>query len=311
MTSSKTAKNIDICICTFQRDHLIKTLVSVNEIESVIGYNIAIIVVDNDWEPSAKTEVENFAKSSTFPVKYLHCPAGNISIARNGCLNASTAEFLAFIDDDETVKKNWLQSLIRHIEIENADVVLGPVIAHYKNNAAGWLKHADFHSTYPVWSDGKIKSGYTCNVLMRMTSPSITGRQFNLERGRTGGEDTEFFSNVFKAGGHISYEKDAIVEEIVPDNRASLNWLLNRKFRFGQTHGKLLLKNLSPMGKIKQTLIALSKVIYCLIFAILRVFNKPACYKNLLRGTLHVGTMSGLLNFSELTLYGKPAPAKE
>ena len=91
MTLPKIANNIDICICTFQRDHLTKTLLSVSEMEPVSGYKIAIIVVDNDWEPSAKTKVEDFAKTSKYPIKYLHCPAGNISIARNGCLNASSA----------------------------------------------------------------------------------------------------------------------------------------------------------------------------------------------------------------------------
>ena len=46
--------------------------------------------------------VDAVAAELPFELLYVHCPAANISIARNACLDNSSGDFLAFIDDDET-----------------------------------------------------------------------------------------------------------------------------------------------------------------------------------------------------------------
>lgn len=297
-------KTIDVCVCTFQRAELLHTLESLNELEEVENYDVRIIVVDNDRMPSAKALVEAFANVSKYPVTYLHGPAGNISIARNKCLEASTALLLAFVDDDEIVTGNWLKNLTLEMQKSGADVVLGPVIARYLTGAPKWLSIGDFHSTYPVWVKGEIRTGYTCNVLMNMGSPSIRGKRFNLSRGQTGGEDTEFFKHIFESGGQFSYCAEAIVREAVPENRATFAWLLKRKFRAGQTHGKLLAETLGTGSKITAAARALLKVVYCLFSFCLCLTNRPMRNKALLRGSLHVGAISGIIGFDELEQYG-------
>lgn len=307
MTYQGEPTSIDICVCTFQRAELLHTLESVNGLEMPAGYEARIIVVDNDWSPTAKALVDGFAEKSILPISYLHGPAGNISIARNRCLEASSADLVAFIDDDEIVTDSWLKSLTQEMEQSGTDVVLGPVIASYQNDAPTWLQAGDFHSTYPVWVKGQIRTGYTCNVLMKMTAPSIAGKRFNLLRGQSGGEDTEFFKGVFECGGQFSYSKDALVTEIVPENRATLNWLMKRKIRAGQTHGKLLAETLGATPKAFESARALSKVIYCFLSICLHITSHSQRNKALLRGALHIGTISGLLGFDELKQYGMSA----
>lgn len=299
--------SIDICVCTFQRVELLHTLESLNRLQMIKGHEVRIIVVDNDWKPTAKALVDGFADKSNHPITYLHGPAGNISIARNKCLEVSTAKLVAFVDDDEIVTENWLKSLIQEMQTSGADVVLGPVIASHLDVAPKWLKVGDFHSTYPVWVNGQIRTGYTCNVLMNMTAPSISGRRFNLLRGQTGGEDTEFFKKVFESGGRFSYSEDAVVTETVPEKRATFDWLMKRRFRAGQTHGKLLAEPLGTAAKMFETARALSKVIYCGLCSCLHITSRTRRNTALLRGGLHIGTISGILGFNELEQYGMSA----
>lgn len=299
--------SIDICVCTFQRVELLHTLESLNRLEMIEGHEVRIIVVDNDWKPTAKSLVNGFAKKSNHPVTYLHAPASNISIARNKCLEASTAELVAFVDDDEIVTESWLKSLIQEMQTSRADVVLGPVIAHHLDVAPKWLKSGDFHSTYPVWVKGQIRTGYTCNVLMNMMAPSLLGHRFNLLRGQTGGEDTEFFKKVFESGGRFSYSEDAVVTETVPEKRATFDWLMKRRFRAGQTHGKLLADPLGTAAKAFETARALSKFIYCGLCCCLHITSRTRRNTALLRGGLHLGTISGILGFNELEQYGMSA----
>src|SRR5262249_36658331 len=152
------------------------------------------------------------------------------------CLKNSNGDFLAFIDDDETVSKEWLTELLAVALQSGADAVLGPVRAVYSNEAPGWMRKGDFHSITPIWVKGEIRTGYTCNVLLRRASPRVAGRRFNLARGQTGGEDTEYFTHLHRAGGTIAFAPKAVVHEIVPSNRARFSWLTKRRFRAGQTY---------------------------------------------------------------------------
>lgn len=300
-----TARRIDICICTFRRAELANTLRSIARLRVPEDCRLAVIVADNDGTPSARPLVEIQGAALDLRVTYRHCPARNISVARNGCLDASSGDFIAFVDDDEVVTPGWLEALVATADAEAADVVLGPVRACYAPTAPGWMHRGDFHSTYPVWVGGTIRTGYTCNALLRMSSPAIAGRRFDPARGRSGGEDTDFFDRVHAAGGRIAFARDAWVEERVPPGRASFSWLARRRFRSGQTHGHLLGRRRSGAARPAALLLATAKAGYC--FAAMAVCAPSAVLRNryALRGIMHAGVVGGLLGMAELQQYGQ------
>ena len=166
-----------------------------------------IIVADNDVVPSAR-DAGRCAGGASFRSKslYVHCPASNISIARNACLDNSTGDFLAFIDDDETASQRLAGRTAGDGRGDRrrrrARAGAAPSIP---TTAPGWMRRGDFHSTLPVWVGGEIRTGYTCNVMLRRASPHVAGRRFNLALGQTGGEDTEYFTQMHEAGGRIAY----------------------------------------------------------------------------------------------------------
>jgi succinoglycan biosynthesis protein ExoM len=295
---------IDICVCTFRRRELADTLRSLAAMDMPQGYRIGIVVADNDEVPSAEALVADMARELPLPVRYVHCPARNISLARNACLDASAADFVAFIDDDEKATGSWLKRLVETAQATSADVVLGPVRARYGEEAPGWMQVGDFHSTYPVFVQGEIRTGYTCNALLSMGAPSIAGRRFSLERGQSGGEDTEFFDQVHGAGGRIAYAPEAWVEEPVPASRASFAWLSKRRFRVGQTHGRLLASKRSGVGRAGELARASAKAGYCFAEAGLTALQPVSRNRSLLRGVMHLGVLSGLVGARELQLYG-------
>lgn len=300
--------SIDIGVCTFRRPELADTLRSLDAMQMPAGFAISIIVADNDDTPTARELVTVLSRELTVPVRYQHCPARNISIARNACLDASTADFVAFIDDDETATPRWLAELVATAQASGAAAVLGPVRARYRPDAPDWMQRGDFHSTLPVWVRGEIQTGYTCNVLLRMGSDSLRGRRFSLARGQTGGEDTEFFDQMHKAGGRIVFSPDAWVDEVVPRLRAAFDWLGRRRFRVGQTHGHLLGRNARGIALVKQVGLASAKAIYCFASALPVVISPVRRNRSVLRGIMHVGVVSGLVGIREIRLYGQPSP---
>ncbi len=304
-------RTIDICVCTYRRPHLAETLRSLARLNLPECLATAIIVADNDDAPSALPLVEAMRGEVNMPIHYRHAPARNISLARNVCLDESRADFVAFLDDDEVVTREWLQRLLATADAAGADVVLGPVRALYGQDAPAWMRHGDFHSTYPVIRNRGILTGYTCNVLLRMASQSIAGRRFDLARGRSGGEDTAYFAKVADDGGRIAYAPDAWVEELVPIDRASLSWLAKRRFRVGQTHGRLLAEDAGVWARAKAVGLAASKAGYCFAAAAATAGSAVKRNRYLLRGIMHGGVVGGLLGQSEITLYGAPQAENE
>lgn len=301
-TSGRRSIKVDVAVCTYRRSELDQTLLSLAMLSIPMGVAIRIIVADNDVTPSARERVEAMRSAIPFEIVYVHCPASNISIARNACLDNASGHFVAFIDDDETASEDWLAELLATADETGADAVLGPVRAVYPNTAPGWMRSGDFHSTRPVWVGGRIVTGYTCNVLLRRNALSLLGRRFNLALGRSGGEDTEFFTHMEKAGGRIAFARDAWVLEPVPEKRAQLGWLAKRRFRFGQTHGRLLQEQSS--ARMKKVAVAASKAAYCFAAAGACAFMPIQRYRYGLRGIMHAGVVSGLMGVREIEQYG-------
>ena len=302
MTNTLT---IDICICTFRRQHLADTLRSLAHLRVNTDWRVQIIVADNDDVPSARQLAESASRDTPFPFTYIHAPARNISIARNACLNKSMSDLIAFIDDDELVTPEWLEAMVATYYEKNADVVLGPVRAEYSSNCPLWMRHGDFHSTKPAWVKGEIITGYTCNVLFNRTAKAIAGLRFRADLGRTGGEDTVFFSTVYKAGGRIVYAPEALVTEEVPADRANFAWLFKRRYRYGQTHALLLLES-SGFGllyRIRNIIIADLKAFFCFIVTLLTCWHTERMRFWLLRGALHMGIIARLLGRNVIEPY--------
>jgi len=302
--TGNTGLRIDIGICTFRRPELEETLSSLFQLAVPPGVTVRLIVADNDAVPSAEALVARLRQTSPFAIAYVHCPQSNISIARNACLAASEGDYLAFIDDDETAEPEWLAALLRRAVESGADAVLGPVHAVYDAGSASWMRDGDFHSTMPVFVAGQIRTGYTCNVLLDMRSPRLAGRTFALSLGQSGGEDTHFFTQLTEAGGRIEFAPDAVIREAVPAKRASFAWLAKRRFRSGQTHGRILAAKNSGMARIRQTVLAASKFGYCALVAIAMAFSPVKRTRYALRAALHAGSVMGGLGLREIRQYG-------
>ncbi len=292
--------SIDIAICTFRRPFLAETLRSIGGLDAG-GHAVRIIVADNDVVPSARPLVDELKADLPFPLHYVHAPQANICIARNACLDAAQADYLAFVDDDEMVNHHWLAALVNRAEATGAAAVLGPVRAIYTAAAPAWMVAGDFHSTLPVFVKGTIRTGYTCNVLIRRTEP-IMRLRFDPALGRSGGEDTDYFYRLTALGGTIAYAPDALVEEPVPADRATMAWLTRRRLRFGQTHGAL--SRASPFRALP---LVAAKIFFCGLMTGLTALSPVKRRRNWLRAILHIGVAGGILGVRQAQHYGQPA----
>lgn len=295
---------VDVAVCTYRRPAVAETLASLARQDLPRDVRLRVVVADNDEQPEARERVLAAAEAHGLDVAYVHAPSRNISLARNACLDAAEAPYLAFIDDDETAAAGWLAALLREMESGAWDAVLGPVKAVYPPEAPRWIAAGDFHSTAPVRVRDRILKGYAGNVMIRRQTIERLGLRFDLRLGRQGGEDDDFFYRLTDAGGTIGYAADALAHEPVPAQRASLQWLLKRSFRTGQTHGSRLQASAGRgAARLAQTGLAAAKGGVCLAGAAVSAFSPARRSRWLLRGALHAGVVARLAGWRELELY--------
>lgn len=296
-----------IGICTYQRPSVADTLASLARL-ALPTNPLSILVADNDVTPSAQQLVARIAATHPLPLHYLHAPARNISVARNAILQASRqadAHYLAFLDDDELAHPGWLNALLKRQAATAAEGVVGPVRARYCPEAPRWMQAAAVHDMrLDPGKDGFLGQGHTANVLLDLTAPALLGLCFDPDRGRTGGEDTAFFHKLLLAGGRVAWAPDAVVEETVPRERASLGWLLRRRYRMGQTHGSLIGDGKKPHSRLIAMALAGAKVVACLGMAGLRFLNTEGRNRALMRGALHTGVVAELVGLDRIEPYG-------
>ena len=166
------------------------------------------------------------------------------------------------------------------------------------------MRRGDFHSTRPVWVGGEITTGYTCNALLRMAAASVRQRRFAPALGTSGGEDTDFFTHLHRCGGRIAFSPEAWIEEPVPAARARLAWLARRRFRSGQTHGRLLKERDGPRGTARNLALAFAKAGFCAAMAVALAPSRRRSAAYALRAVMHAGAVGGLAGFAEIRQYG-------
>lgn len=307
LTPHIPAGGLVIGICTFQRASVTRTLQSLATLEPC-ELPVHVVVADNDASPSARDTVSRLASSHPLPISYLHAPEANISVARNAILDAARAagsRYLVFIDDDEFVEPDWLRHLLEVASTSGAGAVLGPVLADFPDSAPAWTASAGLHDVTPVFDRaGRIAVAHTGNVLLALDDPAYASLRFDTGRGRSGGEDTAFFGAFVRAGGQIVYAPDAIVRETVPPDRLTLRWLIQRRFRMGQTHADQVRRNRSRASVAVQAGLAASKAAVCMGMAALRAGDAAQRNRQLARSALHIGVVAKLAGIRDLQLYG-------
>lgn len=252
--------SVAICLLTCNRpDGLRHALLGIDALEfSDSAPDCRVVVVDNSADAGAREFCERHAPNARHPIEYVWQRTPGISAARNAALHhANGADWIAFLDDDEIPRPDWLDVLLRTQAKAGADVVGGAVVPELPAKAPAWVRRGRFLE-YTRHATGTILPyAFTNNVLFRSRIVDELQIEFEQRYGLTGGEDRHFFQRVGLAGYRIVWCDEAVVEETVPTERARLGWILQRNYRYGNTQSCVQL-DLRPGIRTRVRLLALA-----------------------------------------------------
>lgn len=252
---------ISVCMCTYKRDTLRKTLDSLYAQQLPEGCTLEIVVVDNDVEKSGKSTCDEFHGRERDIVNQYHMNGErNLSAVRNTSIEKANGDLLAFIDDDEWAETNWISSLVAAINQYDADAVFGKVNVIYPDSSPAWIADGDMFGKDHHATGTVLKKGATSNAILKSHWVNSEGFRFDAIFGKSGGEDTDFFHRIAKAGGKLVFDNNAIVSEVVEDHRLNLDYLKKQNIRIGQTHWNYLWSKQSGVAFVKTGLFVLAQI---------------------------------------------------
>ncbi len=139
---------LSIIIATLGFDSLYNTLDSI--IKNKGKHDIEVIVIGNLKDK----------RIGKYKKLIRHIPAsfekGDLSMKRNLGFKEAKAEIVAFIDDDVTINKNWIENGLRHFKDKKVGIVSGPGTAPEK---AGFLSKL-LGNTLASLGAGPIRNRY-------------------------------------------------------------------------------------------------------------------------------------------------------
>ena len=193
---------LSITICTYNRiEYLKKCLKSI--LDQTQGSEIIEInIIDNNSTDTTKDYVTELQKQ--FPeVNYFVEKRQGISYARNLSFEVCKGMFLAFVDDDAVINKNWLEALLNELKNQNEDIIYGgPIYPNFESVPEDWIDKDYFIRKFKD-TDGflgtiKSKEGFSGGNMCIAKNLFLKSEKFNTEIGMTGGnlglgEEPDFF----------------------------------------------------------------------------------------------------------------------
>ena len=283
---------ISVVIASMGRHSLLDTLASLAGLRVPEGEELEVIVADDSAELRVEALVARLA--SPLAIRVLPVGAGNVSHARNACLDAARGQWLAFIDDDETAAPGWLEGLLSAALEFRADAVFGPVYPAYPAGTPAWFRKAD-----PLFQDWKwgengreIRRGRTGNTLLRRAA--VGALRFDPAFGRSGGEDHDFFVRLAEAGSRMVVTDRARVAEIIPPDRVDAGYVLRRATRAGQTYAIARARGAGRLHGVAFCADALAKLVVAgTLAALLRPFDRARAFRLRMRMSANYGKLLG------------------
>jgi len=172
--------------------------------------------------------------------------ARGLSETRNVGIQDATGDVVAFLDDDATADRGWLENLVRPFVNPQVAAVTGKVVPLWVSGQRPWWLPEELNwvvgCTYkgmPV-RDNEVRNVLGCNMAFRAELFSRVGL-FGTGLGRVGagvygtGEETQMCLRIRQRAPDslILYEPEARVLHKVPGSRLTLRYLLARSWDEG------------------------------------------------------------------------------
>lgn len=224
-----STRRIALCVPTFKREALLRDcLAAAGRLLIPAGYEMQVLVADNDLAASARAVCSEVSSAFPVPLLYFLEPRRGLASIRNRLLDEAVrlgADIIGFLDDDEQPDPRWFVEHLSNMKKYHADVCTGPV------KPIGQTRALPGKKARPTGSAPRHVS--TNNVVFASRLVTSQGLRFDHFYNFIGGEDFDFFERSKQLNNTHIWVEEALVLEAIEQERATLRYLFYRHFTGG------------------------------------------------------------------------------
>lgn len=242
----KINKLFSVIISTYNRPKLLRLCLRSLVRQRLDRSLFEILVIDNlpDSKLSSSLVSELKSELKHHDIIYKLEAKPGISPARNTGAKIAKGLYLAFIDDDATASKDWLETAVDVIKKKQAGIFGGPIKPWFRSAKPDWFK-----VSYETRTFGKEPRFLTKNEYLSGSNIFISRKIFNCLEGfspdhgmmplqRRFGEETLLQQRFLKEHqGLIWYEPTLTVSHLVPVSKMSVRYSFQTHYQLGVTRG--------------------------------------------------------------------------
>lgn len=258
----------------------------------------SIVVMQNGADCSAVRRLcRKIGIDIKIPVSCRVEPRVGIAHARNALIDyalSADADYLLFIDDDETVDR---RCLARHVETAlelHADIGGGCVAWELPEKAPKWASSIFLQPA--ARQNGPTGTG---NCMISLGFVRNKSARFEQRVGQTGGSDTAFFQTYIDDNTVTYFDRGAVVFEPVRRCRLTLRYQFMRCVNTQAKHVARKSGEWSTRKKVRRwsRKIAVGCLVALPLFGVAWLFSRRTCIHHWHDFAYAIGTVAGLTGF--------------
>lgn len=234
---------IAVVVCTYNRADMLSGALETVYDQTLDPRSYEVIVIDNNSVDNTRAVVEDFGRRH-FTMHYYLEPEQGLSNARNRGWKIARGEYVAYIDDDCKVPKQWLSIAKEIIDRFSPAAFGGPFYPFYDSRKPRWYKDS-YGSHEPGRGAGVLKGGecvhiYGGNAFFRRDVLEKLGG-FNAGLGMSGrkicyGEETALLRAIAATMPEeiIYYDPRLYVYHLVQATKMTMLWIVRSSFASGR-----------------------------------------------------------------------------
>ncbi len=239
---------IDIIICTYNNAELLKrSLASLANQQFTAPRSWSVLVVDNNCTDHTADVVDEYIYAQTIPdLRRIVETKQGLTFARMCGTNHTTSEWIAFVDDDCLLAKNWVEQAIEFATSHpqcgafGGKVILewetppDPIFIKYSRFFAaidrGEVTQRLSRANYHIPGAGLILKREALEQSGWLENQFLTDR---IGKKLTSGGDSEIVLRILNAGYELWYTPNCMLHHVITASRISEAYLVNMCIGFG------------------------------------------------------------------------------
>ncbi|MFO6446921.1 glycosyltransferase family 2 protein [Erythrobacter sp. NE805] len=236
LASGKTALIASIVITTYRRQAILGELLEAL-CPQLEGRSVEVLVVDNCPAASARDIVEACRSKH---LRYEQETRTGVVHARNHGVREARGTYVIFLDDDELPGPGWLDAWLAQAD-GRTDASFARIVPRLLSSCPPGLSkqvarnfvrdmrretNADVSARWPYLGTG--------NAMFHKRRCLGEKEPFDTRFNARGGEDVWLIRSLVRRGHRLIWNAEAVVEEVIPEERMTLSFLELRRFNQGQ-----------------------------------------------------------------------------